>query len=415
MATLVILTASFPYEGGEQFIEAEISYWTDTKFKKIFIFPSSAQGLKRFCPDNITILNHRSDFNNKFEKIYFAFLSLFSLLFWREINSNFFLKKLNLLNIYYALAKTAATLRYTKYLKKSIKDIDSNITVYSYWNDITYYSACVLKRQGVVGTVVSRAHGFDVYEERHSKNYIPLKRQFSQDVDKIFLISNSALSYYKNKYDYPLNKLEVARLGVVLPKINYKCFSINSELSILSLSYCLPIKRIDKIIDAINYFSLKYNVKVKWTHIGAGELFNDLRESAINISMKNKKFKAYFLGQLSNEEVHNWLSENSVNAFINASETEGVPVSIMEAMSYGIPAIAPNIGGISELINEENGFLMSSKADISEILTGLEKILFSKNDSIYRENARKTVMNKYNSNKNYKEFIHKVEELALLK
>lgn len=85
----------------------------------------------------------------------------------------------------------------------------------------------------------------------------------------------------------------------------------------------------------------------------------------------------------------------------------------MEAMSYGIPTIAPNIGGISDLVNEQNGFLMSSKADILEIITGLETILFSKDITSYRENARKTVEDRFNSEKNYHEFVHIIEELAL--
>lgn len=40
------------------------------------------------------------------------------------------------------------------------------------------------------------------------------------------------------------------------------------------------------------------------------------------------------------------------------SDSEGIPVSIMEAMSFGIPVIARNVGGMSEIVNEENGLLL---------------------------------------------------------
>lgn len=413
MTSLVILTVNFPYEGGEQFIESEISYWDSTKFEKVLIYPSNRQGLKRLYPKSISILNGLSPNVSKLEKLYFVSLGFFSRIFWKELKYLFSSKKINFTNIYYALAKVSGTLKYSRYLKESIKDIDGKIIIYSYWNDVSYYAACCLKRKGIVSKVISRAHGFDVYEERNLNNYMPLKRQFRHDVDRVFLLSDRARNYYKDKYNYPLNRLAVARLGVVLPIKDYEYTNIYNELNILSLSYCVSLKRIDKIMDAINNFSIKYNIKVKWTHIGAGDLFDELKQRALNIVRENGNLKADFLGQLSNKEVHSWLLKNNINVFINASESEGVPVSIMEAMSYGIPTIAPNIGGISDLVNEQNGFLMSSKADILEIITGLETILFSKDINSYRENARKTVEDRFNSEKNYHEFVHIIEELAL--
>jgi len=43
---------------------------------------------------------------------------------------------------------------------------------------------------------------------------------------------------------------------------------------------------------------------------------------------------------------------------MNLSETEGIPVSIMEAQSAGVPILATNLGGTSEIVNNENGFLV---------------------------------------------------------
>lgn len=57
------------------------------------------------------------------------------------------------------------------------------------------------------------------------------------------------------------------------------------------------------------------------------------------------------------------------------SDSEGIPVSIMEAMSFGIPVIARNVGGMSEIVNEENGLLLENDdaedaaSKISSLLT----------------------------------------------
>ena len=53
--------------------------------------------------------------------------------------------------------------------------------------------------------------------------------------------------------------------------------------------------------------------------------------------------------------------------FINVSSTEGIPVSIMEAMSFGIPVIATAVGGTPEIVNNENGYLLSKDPSAKEL------------------------------------------------
>lgn len=53
-----------------------------------------------------------------------------------------------------------------------------------------------------------------------------------------------------------------------------------------------------------------------------------------------------FVEYLNNEEVYTFYRNNRVDVFLNVSESEGVPVSIMEAMSCHIPTIAPDVGGM---------------------------------------------------------------------
>ncbi|NJK95527.1 MAG: glycosyltransferase [Bacteroidales bacterium] len=45
--------------------------------------------------------------------------------------------------------------------------------------------------------------------------------------------------------------------------------------------------------------------------------------------------------------------------FLNTSLSEGVPVSVMEALSFGLPVIATDVGGTGELINDEVGMLIN--------------------------------------------------------
>mgnify|MGYP000945230419 CR=1 FL=1 len=63
------------------------------------------------------------------------------------------------------------------------------------------------------------------------------------------------------------------------------------------------------------------------------------------------------LGDLDTDEVNRVYEKRAFDVFVNTSRKEGVPVSIMEAMRYGIPAIAPRVGGVPELVTADVGYL----------------------------------------------------------
>ena len=50
----------------------------------------------------------------------------------------------------------------------------------------------------------------------------------------------------------------------------------------------------------------------------------------------------------------------------------GMPNVLLEAVGSGLPVLAPNIGGISELIiNNETGILVQNNEDIGEYIKGI--------------------------------------------
>lgn len=409
MKNLILLTNKFPYEGGEQFIETEIEFWKKNSFDNVYIMPHSASDTLRKMPLNIILMKP----NDKNYNFIYGLLTLVNPIFYKEFYYIFreFGVRGFISNSSEAFKTTALSLKAKKnlsyFLKSKIKD---NITIYSYWNDSSFYAACLLKREGLVDKVISRAHRFDIYEEERSKNYMPLKRQFVNDFDKVFLLSESAFSYYEQTYNVDPRFLDISRLGVVMPLNKPTNGYDKNTLSILSLSYCHVGKQIHKIIDAVyEYAKRNLQVKIEWTHIGNGELFKQLKEQSENLSSIQENLRIKFLGELKNSDVKNHLELNYYNVFINASKSEGVPVSIMEAMSYGIPAIAPDVGGVSDLVNMSNGYLMPSEVSSEEIIRGIDKI---RARNTYRENAFNWISKNFNSSLNYPEFIQKVEIIA---
>lgn len=414
MKNLIILTNSFPYEGGEQFIESEVHYWANTTFDNIYIIPKASTSSDiRFYPENLTL--HPRIKASLFEKLICIIMVLINIIFWRELSYIFKSKNIKLKNILIAFKTVIQVKLIEKQLSKTLNVIEGDIIVYSYWNDVDFYAACELKKTGKILKIFSRAHGYDCYEERRLNLYMPLKRQYSTIVDKIFLLSDSAKNYYKNIYNYPDDKLDISRLGVFLPSNEELKYSYRKKIiRILSISNCVPVKRIDKILMALNLLSSQEQLEVQWTHIGGGELLESLKKKAqdINIGQSNILFMYEFKGSLSNSAVKKILLNNKFDLFINTSESEGVPVSIMEAMSHSIPVIAPNVGGIADIVNSKTGKLLTANPSIEEIVNAIKEVFYSSMYLCYRKNAFLMVKNKFNADYNYKKFIEKIEKIV---
>ncbi|MBQ4033783.1 MAG: glycosyltransferase [Paludibacteraceae bacterium] len=94
---------------------------------------------------------------------------------------------------------------------------------------------------------------------------------------------------------------------------------------------------------------------------------------------------------------------------MNVSSTEGVPVSIMEALAAGIPVIATNVGGTGEIVDSNVGELINVKTSADDLLNILRKY-YADRDKLQklRSNAVLRWNNLCNSDKNYSNFISQI-------
>ena len=406
---IYILTSGFPYLHTEQFLETEILYWANFNDIQVTLLPSKKNDIARIIPNNIEIDCAIANSNLKIKKAYSILAAIRSKIFWHEIIWLIKNKLTSVENIFSALQMSAATYFIYNSLKNIVIKKTTPVVIYSYWFDAAAYAAALLRREGFVCLLISRAHGYDIYEERRPGNYMPVKRQFSNDFDQIHSISDNGKNYLQDKYYIPADVLRVNRLGVKVSNAATKPSSAGC-FTILSVSSMIKIKRLDRIICAIEILANKTtmrHVNINWIHIGDGELSEQICALARLTFDKNISVKFSFLGHLSNEEVLAKMYKSNIDVFINVSETEGIPVSIMEAMSFGIPVIAPAIGGIPEIVNSNNGILLSEKPTVTEISEALSQYAEFKKEGL-RENAKQTIKNRYNADKNYTCFVKAV-------
>ena len=170
----------------------------------------------------------------------------------------------------------------------------------------------------------------------------------------------------------------------------------------VSCSNVVPVKRLDLIIAALKEIT---NVRVIWTHFGDGILLNEIKKLAKQLP---ENIETDFRGNLKNSDLMKVYEKEQFDLFINVSSSEGIPVSIMEAMSFGIPCIATDVGGTKEIVTDGyNGRLLRSDFNNADFVEAINWYLKMDKDTVY--NLRKNVYSfwegKYNAETNYSEFV----------
>jgi len=150
--------------------------------------------------------------------------------------------------------------------------------------------------------------------------------------------------------------------------------------------------------------SLKFvELPIRWIHFGDGPNKQSLDEIVKDLP---DNVEVVLRGYCPNNKVLESYTLFNPSCFINVSTTEGVPVSIMEAMSFGVPVIATDVGGTSEIVSNENGKLLPSELSAVELSEAIKEMmsLDEQAHSLLMQGAYKKWESDYDSNKNFSEF-----------
>ncbi|MBS1620194.1 MAG: glycosyltransferase family 4 protein [Bacteroidetes bacterium] len=200
--------------------------------------------------------------------------------------------------------------------------------------------------------VIYHIHGGGFQEFYKSSNRLGKRmvRTLLHKADLVICISNSWLEYFKR--DHGIKRIMVIPNIIDTPdkKINIKQ---GGRITFLFLGLVTEAKGIFDLVDVIAKNKEKYMGKIKLLVGGNGKT----EKLKILIEKYEIEDIVEFLGWVKGSEKAEIL--NKTDVYILPSYIEGSPISILEAMSYGKPIIASNVGGIPELIkNLKNGILI---------------------------------------------------------
>jgi len=413
---LFVIVPDYPHGQGEPFFQSELKQLASFIPHIYVINRHDLKSLKSDfheagIPENVVILNagFRLSLLDKVAGTCRALLfhkgwmlsdlksnkKLFSLLAWKtammyEIRA-------------FALQKRIRTLM----LEKGIRDEGG--VWYSYWTDEAAYLLAAWRRKGIIGRAISRAHGADVYAERHPGNYLPFREFIHSNLDVVVAISYHGRRYLINRYLRNASKFKMSRLGISVQPRNE--FERGAIIRILTLSSIVQVKNLECLINALKGWA---GCKLEWHHIGTG------RGDAYSKNLVREIMATFSTHEWVSVTFHGWVPPFNVLesvhkiaplVLVNTSKYEGIPVSMMEASSLGIPIIGSNICGVPEIVSEGvNGFLIDGESPQS-VREGIRKMveLSDEEYALFSDAARRQQRVYFNEAINYTHFRNLLE------
>ncbi len=413
---LIIFTSTYPYvRGGEQnFLDIEIQYLLN-EFDNVVIVPEKVEGARFGKQGRAEVdLSYAKYLDSR--NIFVVFLKgLFSPIFYQGMKEKNFPKfSIKAFRRLFAFAgKAQITSQWVKRWFRSRGVDDKDCLFYTYWFDQASAGISLAKKQFPELKLISRAHGYDVYEEQYyDPPFWPCRHTVLKSVEKVFPASMAGRNYFSDHYPEFSGLFETAFLGVQDPGFLNQ-ISKDGVFRIISCSMIRPEKRVERILNGVlQAAKLRPEQLFEWTHIGNGPKRDELQGIANDTFPANAK--AYFTGYSDNDVLMQLYRDKPFDVFINMSETEGTPVSIMEAISCGIPVIATAVGGNIEIVSKQNGIYLSQDPSLDEISAAIFHLIDHPREAgNKREGSRLVWQTQYDAQINFSEFAKKLKSIRL--
>lgn len=376
MRKLILATESFPYGKGEKtFILPELERLR--QYFDITILSHADPGQLRESmtedlPENVRLVCFGRPQLSAFDKVRALLLFLLDREGWIEIGEIIRGGTNKRERFYQSLCFYAQALADQKKLRRSgILSAGEPMICYSFWYTYFCYSMVREKSGNPDIHIVTRTHGIDLYHERLPGCRQPFRYQMEKSLDAILFACAYGENYYRTcvkHAEIEKDKLYVCKLGIE-PAARIMPVGDGEVWELLSCSNVIPLKRIPLIIDGLARIE---DIKIHWTHIGDGSAFKDIQEYAEK-QLRDRSNITYTLAGFV-KDVRAYYEQNQVDCFITTSATEGgCPVSIQEAMSCGVPVIGTDVGGITEML-DNNGILISRNPEADEVAGAIRKM-----------------------------------------
>lgn len=381
------------------------------RYEKVVLFSVDKIEERDLLPSNVILVDEFMNWK-LYDKKKILFAHLFSILkiYFNECRS---LKRL--LPLKTSIALIASNIFKSQEIDRHLKDLkidyDAVDVFYSFWFYDCIYLAWMKSLNPKI-KIITRTHSGDLYEDHISIRDRLLFRHFQMSrLNAVYPVSDMGTAYLQKIYPKHKEKFKTIFLGTE----NYNCLNPfdPNHLVIVSCASFRHHKRIHRIAEAL----LDVNRQVTWYHFGNENLHTSDPKIPEYIQRKKQlesKPNVNFIpmGFTDNADLMDFYKKTPVSLFISLSAAEGIPVSIMEAISFGIPVLSTDVGGCAEIVNGQTGLLIPLETDmksISAIIDGFPESPM--NTEGFRHQVREFWKMRFDADDNYKYFFENLKSI----
>lgn len=251
--------------------------------------------------------------------------------------------------------------------------------------------------------VILHLHGseFEIFYNNSNQKIKNMIKNLLESVDSVIVLGENWERIIKSIA--PNAKIDIFKNAVNVP--DYKAQWSDEKINILFLGVLIKRKGIYELIEAINELNKNgviKNKKLNFLIAGSG-----IEEKSIKnkINEYNISYCVEMLGWINRDMKEMLFNKSQI--FILPSYNEGLPMAILEAMSYGIPVISTDVGSVSEVvINDKTGYLISP-GSIKEIIESIKLIIANENAWKAKSSiCKKIIEEEFNEEKYFKKIEH---------
>ena len=185
---------------------------------------------------------------------------------------------------------------------------------------------------------------------------------------------NRCISFYcRSQIMLFMDNYEPVRCPIIHCGVNSSAYSYRDPKPdasrILSVARLAPEKGFRYLLEAFNV-AAKENPTIQLRLAGDGPMRSELEEQARLLGISER---VVFLGSATEAEVRSELA--AADIFVLPSLAEGLPVSLMEAMSVGVPVIATNVAAVGELIGDGCSGRLVPPTDVGSLERALIELI----------------------------------------
>ena len=364
-ATIVVLTDAYPYCGHPEsvLVRPEIDALA-TRFRRVIVMPRRRMGDaydSRRRPD-VEICDDLTDATTPDGR----------LPLWLAILSGELPKWLvngtDSRDTFSHAVQAAAFSRWITGWIKRDPSLSPHNTVFYTFRLNPFTSGLALASRRLHLRIVTRAHTDDLQQGNRQLRLFTARR-----CKAIFTTSDQTADVVRRRLSAdPHVHIETRRLGCIdrhpatpAPHV------MHSQLTFLTVGPISDDKRFDQMAEFIDALATAREKTIRWVIVGDGPRLSDLKKT-LSVMPSNRWLHVELTGAVSNDDVHALYATGRIDwMLLLAEDSIGCPVAVCEALMHGVPVIANDVGGLSEMLDDDCGILLAANPRKEEFIRGI--------------------------------------------